>query len=105
MTPYTLIEARIRAVMYQGNMHPCLRDEGSTAGGFFASGALSGTDLDALGDIAENLADIPAEAKRKWDMAVEYGRQKPLTWNESDYQMPVRKGKAFENWDDEVGVT
>ena len=80
MTPFDLMESKLRADMVQGNMHACLRDVGRLAGGYAASGALGAMDLHRLGELAESLSVNRGEGRAKWDEAVVYGRNQPVAW-------------------------
>lgn len=90
--------------MVAGNRHACGRDSGSLAGGLYATAALSSSDLDELKQLACALSSTPDLASRRWDEGVEYGKSKPVEWNESDYQVHSRRdpGRSLE-WDDEIG--
>ena len=99
---YSIIEDKLQEGMYQGNMHKCLLSVGRTAGGYVSSGLLYDSDILSLGNYAKSLAINSAEAERKWDEAVEYGKREPLEFD-SDYEShPQREDRALE-WDDVIG--
>lgn len=78
MTPYEIVESRLRADMTEGQMHVCLRDIGALAGGFKAGGSLTAHDMNLLEALAVNLSKDKQEALQKWREAVEYGRGSPI---------------------------
>lgn len=83
MTCFESVEKNLRENMVQGQMHKCLRDIGRRAGGYLATGSLTSDECDALGAIAVSLSITKAEAKRKWNEAVEFGKRSPIKWEES----------------------
>lgn len=78
MQQYERIEKLLRDGMHEGNMHVCLRDIGSLAGGLKAGGGLTNHDLSSLEALAVSLAKDKQEATQKWREAVEYGRRSPI---------------------------
>lgn len=102
MTPFEMIESKLRDGMTEGNMHGCLRDVGRLAGGYAASGALSASDLFHLEALAGRLSKNPAEGTDKWTAAVVFGRGQPVQW-EAPETYSAKKDRALE-WDDEIGV-
>ncbi len=78
MTPYEIVERKLREGMVEGTMHICLRDSGRLAGGYRAGGSLTDHDLHLLETLAVSLAKNKQEATQKWREAVEYGRGSPL---------------------------
>lgn len=92
MTCYESIENNLRDNMVQGNMHKCLRDIGRRAGGYLATGSLSQSECDSLGEVAISLSINKAEARRKWTKSVSFGLRSPLYWNERqhvDFYTPI----------------
>lgn len=85
MTCYESIENNLRDNMVQGNMHKCLRDIGRRAGGYLATGSLSQSECDSLGEVAISLSINKAEARRKWTESVSFGRRSPLHWKERQH--------------------
>lgn len=98
MTPYDYLASRLKAEMYEGNMHGCLRDVGRLAGGYLAAGSMTRNDVDGLASVAESLALNRGEALTKWSEAVEFGRSEPVKWD-SQHAKPDR---AFD-WNDTIG--
>lgn len=78
MSPFEIVEQKLREGMVQGAMHACLRDIGRLAGGYLAAGKLSLRDVGALKAVACSLSKNKIEGARKWDEAVEFGRKDPV---------------------------
>jgi RecA-family ATPase len=98
MSPFDYLASRLKAEMYEGNMHGCLRDVGRLAGGYLAAGSMTRTDVDALASIAESLSLNRAEANTKWTEAVEFGRLEPVKWDNQH----AKPDRAFD-WNDTIG--
>ena len=90
------VEKMVKAGMYEGNMHKCLRDAGRLAGGFKASGLLSGSDVDQLGDTAASMAMNQAQARQTWAQSVQFGGGQPLS-------IEKRESPQALSWDSEIG--
>lgn len=86
----------IRDGMYEGNMHDCLLKTSRLAGGFLASGKLSPSDVDMLGNLAESLAIDKDEARKQWSQGVEYGKLEPIS-----AQARYSKDEAFD-WESQL---
>lgn len=97
MTAFEVVQKELDVGMAPGNMHGCLRDAGRLAGGYVASGAISGGELAALENMAVQLSKNKGEGARKWSEAVEFGRRQPVAWDAELYE-----GRALE-WDAPIG--
>ena len=78
MTPFEIVEKKLKDGMCKGQMHTCLRDIGRLAGGYSGTGALRAGDMMALESLAVSLSDNPKEGRQKWLAAVEFGRREPV---------------------------
>lgn len=97
---YSMVEAKLREGMYDGNMHACLRDVGRIAGGCHAAGRLTDSELESLKSLAVSLSRNKAQGGRKWDEAVAFGRNQPL---ERDVPVPTASPNAHAiGWDEVV---
>lgn len=78
MTPYEIVDRKLREGMVEGQMHGCLRDIGRLAGGYAAAGSLSTRDLDELQRLAVSLSKTKTKGERTWREGVEFGRSQPV---------------------------
>jgi regulatory protein RepA len=85
--------------MYQGNMHECLRDCGSMAGGYSSSGYLKHGEMAELKELAIRLSINKKQGEITWEEGVDFGKKKPLIIDLDNYEP---EGKALD-WEDEIG--
>ncbi len=78
MTPYEIVEKKLREGMIEGQMHGTLRDLGRLAGGYAAAGALSAADLAALERLAVSLCKSKPKGERTWREGLTFGRAEPV---------------------------
>lgn len=99
MTPYDLIDNRLRNEMIQGQMHGILRDLGRLAGGYHATGALTYDEMTRLESLAVSLSNNKEMGAQKWQSAVTKGMGAPVAWEKMHRQ---QAHSAFD-WDDTIG--
>lgn len=97
MTPFEIVERKLKENMVQGQMHVTLRDIGRLAGGYKAAGALSAGELSELERIAVQMSKNKGVGKRTWSEAVEFGRGQPV-----EHAAPVQIGFG---WDERVSIS
>lgn len=97
MTPFEIVERKLRENMVEGQMHTTLRDIGRLAGGYKSAGSLSAGELAELERIAVGLSKNKGVGKRTWSEAVEFGRSQPV---EHTTDADVGFG-----WDERVSIT
>ena len=100
MTAHDVCKRQLTEGMQVGNMHACLRDTGRLAGGYEASGAISGGDMSRLAHLAVDLSKNDAEGREKWIDAVRHGRTEPVEFKPN---APCRVDRAL-SWDDVIGA-
>ena len=79
MSEFNIIENKLREGMYEGNMHACLRDVGRLAGGYYASGTLSSSDVSTLESLAVQLSKNKELGRMKWREGISFGQKQPVT--------------------------
>ena len=98
MTPFEIVEKKLREGSIPGNRHATRRDIGRLAGGYLAAHKLNSVDVGRLGQIAAQLSDSPKPAMREWQEAVEYGQQEPIR------DEPTTQRGSNIGWNDAIWV-
>ena len=97
---YAMIEQKLREGMHEGNMHKCIRNVMRIAGGCVAAKRITEEQCESLCDLAVSLSINKAEARRKCDEAVAFGKRQPLPHD----AMPAFRdnGGGAIGWDEKV---
>lgn len=96
MTPFEIVERKLRDNMVEGQMHVTLRDIGRLTGGYKAAGKLSPGDMAALEAMAVGRSKNKRVGERSWRDAVEFGMREPVEFRQEPDQ-------SF-GWDDRVSI-